>query len=90
MGGGAARASTAIWINPAEFRRQLWRILRHPIRHWRAARRWPRGKGVWSELWGDNIGHFVCKVYGHRPYKTSTVHEPDEWGCHRCHRFIKL
>lgn len=73
--GGAAREGYAVWN-----RHQRWNLLR-----WRSWRnRWTR-----RLIFEDNVMPLVCAVVGHRPYNTSTIYEPPEHACARCHRWLR-
>lgn len=39
-------------------------------------------------LFEDNIMPLVCLARGHVPFNTSTIHEPIEYACSRCHRWL--
>lgn len=36
----------------------------------------------------DTFMPIVCKIKGHKAYQPDAEHEPDEWACKRCHRWI--
>ena len=74
--GGACRESYRVWKRPFAWRSVLrWRT-------WRYA----SGRRL---VFDDNLMPLVCAVIGHQPYNTSTMYEPPETACHRCHQWLR-
>lgn len=36
----------------------------------------------------DTFMPIICKIKGHKPYKTEPELDSNEWACKRCHRYI--
>lgn len=77
---GASREMMNVW---RAWRVRGWRGLRRVLR-WRTLRnRYDR-----ADFLGDNFGPIGCFFLGHKPYNTSTIYEPREVACRRCHRWL--
>ena len=57
--------------------------------NWRHLLRWRTWKYSRRLIFEDNVMPLVCWLVGHSPYNTSTIHDPAEHACRRCHRWLR-
>ena len=65
--------------------RETYSVRRNPrmLFRWRT---WRYNKRL---LFDDNLMWLVCAVVGHDSYNTSTIYEPPEHACRRCHQWLR-